>query len=33
MAKEDVSKRLKDFVQKPIIDALIKKLREQKTAR
>lgn len=32
MAKEDVSERLKDFVQKPIIDALIKKLREQKTA-
>ena len=33
MAKEDVSERLKDFVQKPIIDALITKLREQKTAR
>jgi pantetheine-phosphate adenylyltransferase len=33
MAKEDVSERLKDFVQKPIIDALIEKLREQKTAR
>lgn len=30
MAKEDVSERLKDFVQKPIIDALITKLREQK---
>lgn len=31
MAKEDVSRRLNDFVQQPIIDALIKKLREQKT--
>ncbi len=33
MAKDDVGERLKDFVPKPIIDALIKKLREQKTAR
>lgn len=29
MAREDVSERLKDFVQKPIIDALIRKLRDQ----
>jgi pantetheine-phosphate adenylyltransferase len=29
MAREDVSERLKDFVQKPIIDALIGKLRDQ----
>lgn len=31
MAREDVSERLKDFVQKPIIEALVQKLREQKT--
>ena len=31
MAREDVGQRLKDFVQQPIIDALITKLREQKT--
>ena len=30
MAREDVSERLKDFVQKPIIEALVRKLREQK---
>lgn len=29
MAREDVGERLKDFVQKPIIDALIRKLRDQ----
>ncbi len=28
MAKEDVSRRLKDFVQKPIIEALVRKLDE-----
>lgn len=32
MARDDVSVRLKDFVQRPIIDALIRKLREQKTS-
>ena len=30
MARDDVSTRLKDFVQRPIIEALVQKLREQK---
>ena len=32
MARGDVGLRLKDFVQRPIIDALIKKLREQESS-
>ena len=32
MARDDVSLRLKDFVQGPIIDALIKKRRELETS-
>lgn len=32
MARDDVSRRLNDFVQQPIINALIEKLREQKIA-
>ena len=32
MARDDVGTRLKDFVQRPIIDALIKKLREQESS-
>ena len=31
MARDDVSTRLRDFVQPPIIEALVQKLREQKT--
>ena len=33
MARDDVSTRLKDFVQQPIIEALVQKLRERKTPR